>query len=88
VYLLAGVLPVPVPLGVVTATLKGPPAACAAVVAVICVSLVTVKEVTGAPSIVTAVAPVKYWPLMVTWVPPAVLPLFGLIADTVGDGAW
>ena len=78
-------MPVPVPPGVVTATSKRP-AACAAVVAVICVALSTVKVVTAVPPMVTAVAPVKLVPVIVTLVPPKVVPDVGLIDTTVGAG--
>jgi len=37
------------------------------------------------PPMVTAVAPVKFVPVMVTAVPPAVVPLVGEIAVTVGE---
>jgi hypothetical protein len=74
------------PAGVVTTTLAVP-AVPAGVVAVIDVALTTVTPVAAAPPMVTPVAPVKFAPVMVTLEPPAVVPLFGLIADTVGaDG--
>ena len=61
------------------------PAACAGVVAVIVVELTTtVTPVTGRPPNVTAVAPVKLVPVMVTKVPPAIGPEFGLTLETVG----
>ena len=59
------------------------PAAWAGVVARILVSSTTVKSA-GPPPIKTAVAPVKPLPLMTTGVPPAVRPLIGRIAVTVG----
>ena len=62
------------------------PAACAAVVAVIEVLLTTVTPVAAVPPRLT-VAPVKKpVPVMVTAVPPAVVPEVGVIAVTVGAG--
>ena len=75
-----------VPLGVVTSTLAVP-ALPAGVVAVIEVELTTVKLVTVAPPIVTAVAPVKSAPVMVTDCPPASGPEDGLRAVTSGPTA-
>ena len=72
-----------VPPGVVTSTLAVP-ALPAGVVAVIEVELTTVKLGTVAPPIVTAVAPVKPVPVMVTDCPPASGPDDGLIAVTSG----
>jgi len=74
-----------VPFGVVmiTSTVPLP----AGLVAVIWVSLLTVKLLAAAPPNETPVAPVKPEPLMVTLVPPAAGPLDGLMPDTVGpDG--
>lgn len=71
------------PPGVVTTTLAEP-ALPAGVVAVMLVALTTVKEVAAAPPMVTPVAPVKFVPVMVTFVPPEVGPLDGLIDVTVG----
>ncbi len=68
----------PLPPGVVTATSTAP-AACAGVVAVMVVALTTVTLVAGTPPNVTAVAPVRLVPVMVTLVPPTVVPLVGLI---------
>lgn len=51
------------------------------------VSLTTVTLVAAAPPMVTPVTPVKFVPVMVTLVPPAVVPVFGLMAVTVGAGA-
>ena len=48
------------------------------------VGLSTTIPVVGAPPIFTTVAPVKFVPVIVTVVPPAVLPLAGLIAETLG----
>jgi len=51
----------------------------AGVIKVITVSLTTVKDVAYIPPIVTAVVPVKSLPLIVTIVPPLVLPVNGKI---------
>ena len=72
-----------VPPDVVTRTLALP-AVPAGVTAVIDVEDTTVTEVAAAPPIVTAVAPVKPVPEMVTLVPPAIGPVLGEIALTVG----
>ena len=62
------------------------PAACAAVVAVIVVLFLTLTPVADVPPNFT-VAPVrKPVPLMVTGVPPAVVPEVGEIELTVGAG--
>ena len=74
-----------VPPAVVTAT-SAAPAACAGVVAVIVEALTTITLVAALPPMVTAVAPVKLVPVIVTLVPPAVVPLFGATAVTVGAG--
>jgi hypothetical protein len=76
--------PVPVPPGVVTCTSTAP-AACAGVTALIEVALVTVNRAAVPPN-ETAVAPVNCLPVMVTLVPPAVDPLSGDTAVTVGAG--
>jgi len=70
---------VPVPPGVVTAI--GPPVAPVGTVQVIWLYEVTMKTA-GVPLKVTAVAPVKALPVIVTVVP--VLPELGLKAETVG----
>ena len=75
-----------VPLGVVTTTLAVP-ADPAGVVAVIEVALTTVKLNTAAPPMVTAVAPVKFVPVIVTDCPPASGPDVGLILVTSGPSA-
>ena len=72
-----------VPLGVVTSTLAVP-AVPAGVVAVIVVAFTTVTAVAAVPPIVTAVAPVKLVPVMVTDCPPASGPDDGLMDATVG----
>ncbi|MNQ66367.1 hypothetical protein D3C85_808580 [compost metagenome] len=71
-----------VPPAVVTRTSTVPVPA--GVVAVIWVALSTVTPDADAPPKVTAVAPVKFVPVMVTLVPPPVGPLFGEIDVTVG----
>ncbi len=58
----------------VTSTLAGP-AVPAGVVAVIVVALVTTTLVAALPPIVTEVAPVNPVPVIVTLVPPSVVPL-------------
>lgn len=73
------------PAAVVTTTLAAP-AEPDGVVAVIEDALLTVKPVTDAPPMVTPVAPVKPVPVIVTLVPPAVVPLVGDTDDTVGAG--
>ena len=68
---------------VVTSTLALP-AVPAGTVAVMDVSLTTVKLVAAVPPIVTALAPVKPEPARVTAVPPASGPVAGVIDVTVG----
>ena len=77
--------PVAVPVEVVTATFTAP-AAWAGVVAEILVALFTVKLVAGVPPNVTAEAPVKPVPVIVTLVPPEALPDAGEIPAIVGTG--
>ena len=72
-----------VPLAVVTVT-STVPAVPAGLVAVICVAELTVKPVAAAVPNSTAVAPVRFVPVMVTLVPPAVGPAVGLTAVTAG----
>ena len=74
-----------VPSGVVTLMDAGPDPG--GVVAVIDVLLVTVKEITATTPIVTAVAPVKPVPVIVTEVLPSRGPLAGETPVTVGIGA-
>ena len=76
---------VAVPPGVVTATLCEP-AVPAGVTAEMEVELATVKPVAATPSTVTAVAPVKFVPVMVIVVPPLTEPDTGLTAEIVGAG--
>ena len=55
-------------------------------VAVIDVAELTVKPAAAVPPKVTAVAPVKLVPVMVTVVPPAIGPTVGEIEVIVGEG--
>ena len=75
-----------VPDGVVTVTSTAP-AACAGDTALMCELSVTEKLAAGVPPKLTAVAPVKLLPAMVTDVPPVVGPEFGLTLLTLGAGA-
>ena len=68
---------------VVTTTLAAP-AEPAGATAVMVVALTTTTLVAAVPPMVTPVAPVRLAPVMVTDVPPAMGPLDGLIAETVG----
>ena len=72
-----------VPAGVVTRTLAVPRLP-AGVLQVIVVALTTTTLVAAAPPMVTAVVPVKFVPVIVTAVLPAVLPLVGEMLVTVG----
>ena len=72
-----------VPPGVVTSTLAVP-ALPAGMVAVMVVAFTTVKVVAAAPPMVTAVAPVRPVPVMVTDCPYARGPDEGLMDVTVG----
>ena len=65
-----------VPLGPppVVTIMSTSPALRAGVIQVIVVLLTIVREVAGIPSNVTEVAPVKFVPVIVTLVPPSVLP--------------
>ena len=73
-----------VPPAVVTPTWTVPVPAGA--VAVICVAEFTVKPVAGVPPKLTAVAPMRLVPVMVTLVPPVAGPVVGETAVTVGAG--
>ena len=73
-----------IPLGVVTRTSTCPTVELAGVVAVISVSLTTVKLVTAVPPTVTAVAPVKPVPVMVIEVLVETGPYGGETPVTVG----
>jgi hypothetical protein len=72
-----------VPLGVVT-FMSTVPAEPEGAVAVICPSLFTVKLVAFVVPNLTAVAPVKFVPAIVTTVPPEVVPVLGDTAVTAG----
>jgi len=74
-----------VPLGVATKRLAKP-AIFAAMVAVMVVEFTTLKLATEIPPIATAVAPVKFAPVIVIEVPPNVDPLDGETLATVGAG--
>src|SRR5690349_1867284 len=76
-------------MGVVTRT-STCPTAWGGVVVVIVVALTTVKfgRLMTVPPIVTDVAPVKFCPVMVTAVPPAIGPVGGLIAVKIGRAAY
>jgi hypothetical protein len=62
------------------------PAASEGEVAVIVVALTTVKFFATTVPKVTAVAPVRFVPVIVSPVPPAVLPELGVTPVTVGAG--
>lgn len=74
-----------VPFGLVT-LMSTVPAACAGATAVIDVALFTVNDVAAVPPNETAVVPVKFVPVMVTLVPPRVVPLVG--ETEVIAGGW
>jgi hypothetical protein len=67
----------------VTVTVTAP-AACVGVVAVMVVLFTTITFVAAVPPNVTVVPAAKFVPVIVTPVPPAVDPLFGLTFVTVG----
>ena len=69
---------------VVVTVMSTVPALPAGDVAVIDVALLTITPVAAVPPKLTAVAPVKLVPVMVTLVPPAIGPLLGETAVTVG----
>ena len=69
--------------GLVTVTVTAP-ALPAGVVAVICVPLTTTTFVAAVLPNVTVTPEAKFEPVIVTAVPPAVDPLFGLTLPTVG----
>jgi hypothetical protein len=73
------------PPGLLTVTITAP-ALPAGVVAVICVPLTTTTLVAEALPNVTVAPTAKFAPVIVTAVPPAVVPLFGLTLVTVGAG--
>ena len=74
-----------VPPGVVTTTLAVP-ALPGGVVQLAFVLLFTMTEEQTAPPTVMAVAPVRLLPVMAMVVPPKVVPVAGLMAETVGAG--
>jgi hypothetical protein len=78
--------PVAVPPGQMITTFFAPKEVPAGVVMVIEVDELTVKLVTGIPSIVTEVAPVKLVPVMTAEVPPAIEPEEGEMEVKVGIG--
>ena len=78
--------PVPGPPGVVTTT-SLTPAVPAGVTAVIEVESTNTKLVTSVVPMVTLDTPVKFFPVMVTLVPPASGPLAGVMLVTVGTDA-
>ena len=67
-----------------TATVLEPALTPAGIVAVMLVMLTTVTFVAATPSMVTAVAPLKFVPVIVTDVPPASGPEFGVMPEMVG----
>src|SRR5439155_924687 len=71
--------------GFVTVTVTAP-AACAGVVAVICVPLTTTTLVAAVPPNVTVAPETKFVPVIVTLVPPPTGPLFGTTLLTLGAG--
>ena len=79
-------LRVPLWLSVLVTTTLTAPAACAAVFAVIDVLLTTVTPVAAVPPSFTVAPERKPVPVIVTGVPPLVVPLVGEIEVTVGAG--
>ena len=75
-----------VPPGVVTVTSTVP--APGGLVAVICVALSTVNEADGLEPKFTAVAPLKFRPVIVTEVPPVSGPEAGFTLETCGTPNW
>ena len=71
----------------VTVTVTAP-ALPAGVVAVICVALTTTTFVAALLPNVTVAPAAKFVPVIVTAVPPAVVPVFGDTLVTVGTGTW
>ena len=74
-----------VPPDVVTRT-DAVPAVPVGTVALIEVELTTLKLVAAAPPMVTALAPVKFVPVIVITVPPSVVPVEGETLVMVGAG--
>ncbi len=75
---------VPVWVSAFVTTTSTAPAACAGVVALICVALTTVTPLAEDPPNVTVAGPTKPVPVIVTDVPPAVEPLVGATAAAEG----
>ena len=75
------------PLGVVTCTLNAAGPGAVGETALIWVGLLTKKNVAGRPPKLTPVAPVRFVPVMTTFVPPLIGPELGASAVTVGAGA-
>ena len=73
------------PPGAVSATSTAP-AAWAGVVSVTLLLLVTVRLVASMPPTVTCEVPDRLVPVIVSSVPPAVVPVDGLMLVIVGDG--
>lgn len=61
------------------------PALCAGAIATIVVALSTVKLVAPAPPKLMASIPVRFFPLIVTWMPPRIGPVAGLIPVKTGS---
>jgi len=78
IYVYAPVPPVAVPFGVVITTFTAP-AAWEGVVTETAVLLITVRPVAVEPPIITADAPAKPVPIIVTSVPPAIGPVDGVM---------
>jgi len=76
-----------VPPGAVTVTSTAP-AVCAGEVAVMLVADTTVNDEAAVEPNDTPVAPVKFVPVIVTLVPPAVGPAAGVSDVTVGDAEY
>jgi hypothetical protein len=64
------------------------PNAWAGAVAVICESLTTVTAVAAVPPRVTPVVPIRFVPVIVTLLPPAIGPAAGAMAVNVGNGRY
>ena len=77
----------PVLLPAVT-TMSAVRAPCLAVTAVFTVDRLTVTAVVATPPTVTTASALKFKPVMVIGVPPSVVPLTGLIDDTVSVVGW
>lgn len=74
-----------VPVGVTT-VMSYVPAVWAGAIAVMLVTELTVKLMAATAPKLTALAPVKFVPIMVTLLPPAALPANGLMDVTLGKG--